>query len=177
MIELPDQSINVEHAVRASRFILLAILVTSMASTHAAVCESAMRRAFDFWLGNWQVHKTDGTIAGYNKITSEYGGCVIHEHYTTDRGYSGESLNMYDATRGVWHQTWVDSAGTLLTLEGGLRNGKMVLDGQLVGKDGKAAKQRITWTPNTDGTVRQLWEATDAQGKWTTSFDGVYSRR
>jgi hypothetical protein len=29
-------------------------------------------------------------------------------------GYSGESLNEYDAARKVWHQTWVDSSGTLL---------------------------------------------------------------
>jgi hypothetical protein len=160
------------------RSIFAAILMTStVLPAHAAGCDSAAHRAFDFWVGDWQVHKTDGTVAGHNKITREYGGCVVHEHYTTDRGYSGESLNIYDAARGVWHQTWVDSGGTLLTLEGGMRDGKMVLEGELVGKDGKVVRQRITWTPNTDGTVRQFWESMDAQGNWTTAFDGTYSRR
>jgi hypothetical protein len=29
----------------------------------------------------------------------EYGGCVLHERYDTGKGYSGESLNVYDAAR------------------------------------------------------------------------------
>ena len=112
-----------------------------------------------------------------NKITGEYGGCVLHERYDTQRGYSGESLNIYDATRKVWHQTWVDSSGTLLLLEGGMRDGKMVLEGQTVGDDGSISRQRISWTPHANGSVRQFWESTDATGKWTTAFDGLYTRK
>ena len=77
-------------------------------------------RQFDFWLGDWQVTRRDGVLAGINRIALEYGGCVIHERYATGKGYSGESLNVYDATRKVWHQTRVDSNGLLLTLEGPL---------------------------------------------------------
>ena len=43
-----------------------------------------------------------GKLAGTNRIEREYDGCVIHER---------------DAARHVWHQTWVDNSGTLLTLE------------------------------------------------------------
>jgi hypothetical protein len=53
----------------------------------------------------------------------------------------------------------------------------MVLEGQTQGKDGKSTKHRITWTPNADGSVRQLWESTDAAGQWTTAFDGRYTRK
>ena len=140
-------------------------------------CTDPAYRAFDFWVGDWQVHKPDGKPAGHNRITREYGGCVIHEHYTSEQGSSGESLNIYDASRKVWHQTWVDNSGLLLTLEGGLRDGAMVLEGQTVGADGKITKQRITWTPNADGSVRQLWELTNAKGEWTTSFDGKYTKK
>lgn len=140
-------------------------------------CASAEHRAFDFWVGDWTVKTNDGKVVGHNKIDREYGGCVVHEHYTTDRGYSGESLNIYDAARGVWHQSWVDNGGLLLTIEGGIRDGKMVMEGQTRGKDGQPVKQRITWTPNADGTVRQFWESTDAKGNWTTAFDGIYSRQ
>ena len=158
------------------------VLAISSATTCAATpapapCADAAFRAFDFWLGDWQVHKPDGKLAGHNNITREYGGCVVHEHYTTEHGYSGESLNIYDAARKVWHQSWVDNTGLLLTLEGGMRDGAMVLEGQTLGADGHATKQRITWTPNKDGSVRQLWEATNAQGEWTVSFDGKYTRK
>jgi hypothetical protein len=143
----------------------------------AAPCAAPEYRQFDFWVGEWQVHRKDGSVAGINRITQEYGGCVIHEHYATGRGYSGESLNTYDAPRKVWHQSWVDDSGLLLTLEGHLRGNNMVLEGVSPQPDGAQSKQRITWTPNADGSVRQLWEATDATGKWSIVFDGLYTKK
>jgi hypothetical protein len=143
----------------------------------AGPCEASEHRQFDFWLGEWQVHTPDGKLAGVNRIEREYDGCVLHERYVTDRGYSGESLNVYDAARKVWHQTWVDSSGTLLLLEGGLHEGKMVLEGQTLGTDGRITRHRITWTPNADGSVRQLWESSDGKGQWGVAFDGLYTRK
>lgn len=135
-------------------------------------CSDPAYRQFDFWLGEWEVRKPDGTLAGTNRISKEYGGCVLHERYSTAKGYSGESLNTYDVARKVWHQTWVDNDGLLLLLDGGLVNGRMVLEGQ-----GQGVRHRIAWTPNPDGTVRQFWESTDASGQWTVAFDGMYKRR
>ncbi len=154
---------------------LLASFVTPALA--APACGASEHRAFDFWLGEWQVRTPDGKIAGTNRIASEYNGCILHERYDTGRGYSGESLNIYDAGRKTWHQTWVDNSGTLLLLEGGLRNGSMVLEGQTIGTDAQVSKHRITWTPNADGSVRQLWESTDAKGQWSTAFDGMYTRK
>lgn len=143
----------------------------------AAPCDAGEHRQFDFWLGDWEVRTPDGKLAGTNRIEREYGGCVLHERYTTGGSYSGESLNVYDAGRRVWHQTWVDTSGTLLLLEGGLRDGSMVLEGRTVGADAQTTKHRITWTPSPDGTVRQFWESTDAQGRWIPAFDGLYKRK
>ena len=167
---------NVHGALAA---LTLASVVASGATPAlaAATCETPEHRAFDFWLGEWQVRTPDGKLAGVNRIAREYDGCVLHERYDTGRGYSGESLNIYDAGRKVWHQTWVDTSGTLLLLEGGLRGGSMVLEGQTVGADSQTTKHRITWTPNADGGVRQLWESTDAKGQWVTAFDGQYTRK
>ena len=140
-------------------------------------CSNSNYRAFDFWIGEWNVHGADGKLAGTNSITREIGGCVLHERYVTDRGYTGESFNVYDAPRGVWHQTWVDSGGLLLVLEGGVQDGTMVLRGQTVGSDGKVTKHRITWAPNADGSVRQVWESTGPGGESAVAFDGRYTRR
>jgi hypothetical protein len=149
----------------------------AQAAAAAPACGSAEHKGFDFWLGEWNVHGPQGRLAGTNSIRREIGGCVLHERYDTGRGYSGESFKLYDAARGVWHQTWVDSSGLLLALEGGLREGRMVLQGQTLAADGKATRHRITWTPQPDGSVRQLWESTNASGDWAVAFDGRYTRR
>lgn len=161
---------------------LLGVLAMSLATMAGAqpaatACEGAEHRAFDFWLGEWNVHVAGGKLAGTNSIKREIGGCVLHERYDTGRGYSGESFNIYDAPRKLWHQTWVDSSGLLLVLEGGLREGRMVLEGQTTGSDGKPTRHRISWTPQADGSVRQLWESTTPTGEWTVAFDGRYTRR
>jgi len=150
---------------------------TTAAAPSAAACSAPEHRQFDFWVGDWQVYRPDGKYAGRNRITSEYGGCVIHEHYDTQRGYSGESLNSYDAARKVWHQTWTDDSGLLLTLEGKFDGKSMILEGVSPDAKGVMTKQRITWTPNSDGTVRQLWESADEKGAWTVAFDGKYVKQ
>jgi Protein of unknown function (DUF1579) len=165
------------HRSLLASLVVTVALSTSARSAAAGACEASEHRQFDFWLGEWNVRTPDGKLAGVNRIASEYGGCVLHERYTTSHGYSGESLNTFDAGRKVWHQTWVDSSGTLLQLEGGLSGKSMVLEGQTVAADGKATKHRITWTPNADGSVRQHWESTDAAGQWSTAFDGTYTRK
>ena len=155
----------------------LVLVAAPLASQPSAPCTDPAYRQFDFWLGEWEVFKPDGTLAGTNRIEQEYAGCVLHERYATPGGYSGESLNMYDAARQVWHQTWVDNTGLLLQLDGRLVAGRMVLEGETPARDGPGTRHRITWTPNPDGSVRQFWESTDANGEWTVAFDGLYKRK
>ena len=162
---------------RMLRMATLALLCGQGVALAAGPCDTPAHRQFDFWVGEWTVHKVDGSIAGENTITREFGGCVLRERYATPSGYRGESLNIYDASRKRWHQTWVDIGGALLQLEGGLQDGRMVLEGEGVGADGKPLRHRISWTPLEDGRVRQHWESTDASGQWTTAFDGTYTRK
>jgi hypothetical protein len=163
----------------AALLTLLSLATLSGASTAAtpAPCAAPEHRQFDFWIGDWQVSTPDGKLAGHNRITREYQGCVIHEHYTTNHRYNGESLNIYDPLRKVWHQTWVDDAGLLLILEGKWNGKSMVLQGQSPDDQGVMRAQRVTWTPNTDGSVRQLWESQGDGGVWTILFDGRYVKR
>lgn len=157
--------------------VMLSLLPVVCAAEAPASCSAPEHRQFDFWLGDWRVHAPGGAFAALNRITSEYGGCVIHERYANGRGFSGESLNVYDPTRKVWNQTWVDDSGVLLTLEGRWNGKSMVLEGVGPDASGAQAKQRITWTPHADGSLRQLWESADATGVWTVVFDGSYTRK
>jgi hypothetical protein len=136
---------------------------------------------FDFWIGEWDVTGPDGTTYGRNSIASPFGNGILTEHWRGAGGVEGHSLNAYDAARGCWHQTWVDSGGSILMLDGGLVDGAMVLTGSAPDDDhpGRVLLQRITWTPGPDEEqVRQHWETSaDDGGTWETAFDGRYRRR
>lgn len=139
-------------------------------------CATEQHRQFDFWLGEWDVTQGDKP-AGQNRIETAHGGCVLTENWTSASGnFSGRSLNLYDQANDRWHQTWVDTTGTLLQLDGGLEDGSMVLSGQRPGSDGGQVTHRITWTPNDDGSVRQHWETSADGVTWVTAFDGLYAK-
>jgi hypothetical protein len=140
------------------------------------LCSAGKFRQFDFWIGDWNV-TSDGQPAGTNSIHSIHNGCALMENWQGAGvgGISGSSFNIYDQANDRWHQTWVDSSGTLLQLDGGWDKDHMVLQGKRPAADGKGVTtHRITWTPNDDGTVRQLWEASQDGQTWTVLFDGLY---
>jgi dihydroorotase/N-acyl-D-amino-acid deacylase len=163
---------------------LLALTAVSLFTTSALSaqrpCADDASRHFDFWSGRWMVRAASGALAGHNTIRPLLGECALEEHYTTPSGYEGKSLNVFDASRGVWHQTWVDNGGLLLRLEGGYDGENMVMEGETVGADGAVTLNRITWS-RVDGdpdVVRQLWEtSTDGGRTWTAGFDGRYIRQ
>lgn len=140
-------------------------------------CTTSHYRQFDFWIGEWTVTTPDGKYAGKNSIQPILNGCALYESWTGASGYRGDSLNFYDTSRGVWHQTWIDFAGGPLYGDGGLVDGSMVLSGSGKDRKGNNITNRITWTPNADGSVRQHWEvSSDAQASWNTVFDGLYKK-
>ena len=138
-------------------------------------CTTPEHRQFDFWLGDWEVKSPKGNIVGTNLITSEFGGCVLQEHWTNTQGNLGSSFNIFSSSDQKWHQAWVDDGGTFLNLIGEFKDGKMVLvDAASV------VTNRITWNLVDGDTdrVRQHWEQTQDGGKtWTTAFDGLYIRK
>lgn len=146
-------------------------------TTIVPACAAEPYRAFDFWLGTWDVRDTSNTVVARNVITRSNRGCTMHEHYTTTGAFTGQSVNAYDATRERWFQTWSDVSGTLLLLEGhSPRPGVMVLEGDRRDQQGPL-HDRITWTLLPDGRVRQLWDSTRDRGAtWRIVFDGHYER-
>ncbi len=141
-----------------------------------APCAKPEHRQFDFWVGEWKVQGPKGNPVGESSITSILGRCVILENWRGAGGSNGTSLNTFDATRGVWHQTWVDNQGGLLQLEGHATEGRMVLEGVQTRREGGPSRERITWEKQGD-RVRQLWESSTDEGKtWKVLFDGLYVR-
>lgn len=146
----------------------------------AKACTAPEHRQFDFWLGDWVVSDADGRALGTNRVESLEGGCVMQEHWVAARGgFTGTSLTAFDVDRRRWHQTWMDSGGSVALLDGGAVDGRVVLSGDASGGDaGAHRRNRISWIPLADGRVRQWWEQSADDGRtWSTVFDGYYARK
>lgn len=158
--------------------ILFAAALVTSPPPPASGCTDEAHRQFDFWIGDWEVRGgADGeTLLGHNRIASEAGGCVLHEHWRGARGLSGMSLNTYDPARRRWLQFWVGGDGVILRLEGGIEDGAMVMQGELPAAGGGVQRQRIRWTPRADGSVEQRWETSDDGQSWSVAFLGHYRR-
>jgi tetratricopeptide (TPR) repeat protein len=143
-------------------------------------CTAPEYRHFDFWLGEWDVTAAGNTQpTASSKISSQQAGCVILEEYTAG-GFTGMSINFYDNVTKRWHQSWMSNAGSAVYLEGGLNDkGEMAMsDEGMTSHEVTGNIGRTTWTPNADGSVRQLWEqSTDGGETWATVFDGIYTKK
>lgn len=134
-------------------------------------------RQFDFWLGEWECFSQNGQLSGTNRIELTCGGRVLQEHWKGAGGGPGTSLNIYDAQTKRWHQTWVDSSGTLLLLDGELQeDGAMMMEGVRPGAGGVEVLHRIIWKPEGE-QVRQTWSMSQDEGKtWRVLADLDYKK-
>jgi len=161
---------NLQQKETMRQMTLLFGLLLSGLFMHAQGEFEAHAQEFNFWIGEWTVYKTGtDTIAGYSRIEAILDGKALQEHYTsTQAAYTGTSLNKYNPQTSRWEQYWIDNSGVTLHITGGWEDGKMVL------QDENNPINRITWTPNSDRTVRQVWEQKKEGNEWVVVFDGHY---
>jgi len=148
------------------------------AQEESCACCTENHEAFDFWIGTWEVTNPDGTAAGKNTIVKSENNCVMRENWVSAKGgYTGTSTNFYNQNSGQWEQLWIDNTGAHLKLKGNRHGNQMILSSEeFKNKDGVLNRNRITWTLNNDGTVRQLWEILKEEKVISIAFDGHYQR-
>jgi hypothetical protein len=142
-------------------------------------CASAEYRQFDFWLGRWDVYPSGRSeLVAHSLIESVYNGCGVRENWMPLKTEnSGGSLNIYVSSESLWRQTWIDSSGARVDFKGKWNGKAMVLEGywQDFVAPGKGALVRMTYSEGSDGSVRQLGEASEDDGKsWQPNFDFTY---
>lgn len=161
-------------------FTIATMNVCMSQSVPPCACCHEKAKQFHFWAGDWETYNPKGKLVGTNHIVLLEGNCVMQENWVaTGGGYSGTSYNFFNTTTGKWQQLWLDNQGGNLQLEGEWTGTAMVLKSkEYKNQKGVLQTDRITWTPNPDGSVRQLWEVSADQEKtWTTAFDGMYKRK
>lgn len=146
-------------------------------TTHvtSSCMDDIQSRQFDFWVGRWNVF-VDGEKAAESKIELTLNGCLIIENYKNLKsGYAGKSINFYDVKKEKWVQVWTDIAGNVSRYTGQLKDRRMYFNGTNLSRDGEETMVRMEFTPNPDGSVRQLYEQSLNGGKtWKRLFDGMY---
>ena len=146
----------------------------------AQPCAAPEYHQLDFWVGNWDVYPTGkDKLVAHSLIESVY-GCGIRENWMPlgkEVNGGGGSLSLYDPKRKQWRQTWIDSTGTRVDLDGGFSNGVMSITGLWANfaGPGKDALVRMNYQKQPDGQVRQWAEASTDDGKsWQPAFDFLY---
>ena len=162
----------------SSMVLILFSIVLGNAQNENCKCCTESHKAFDFWVGEWEVTNPDGSKAGTNLIKKVQDHCILQENWIGASGNTGTSINFYNLKTGQWEQLWVDNSGTHLKLRGNRIDNQMILSSdEFLHTDGKNYVNRITWTNNSDGTVRQLWEVLENGEVVNTAFDGLYTKK
>jgi|SRR5579875_1832747 len=152
--------------------------ISSFCATPAKppACATPEYRQFDFWIGDWDAFDIDNpqTPVARARVERILDGCVLLEDYQAASGSHGQSFSIYDASRNVWHQSWVTNRGKLLVIEGALAPAGMVLSGADRQPDGKERRVRGTWKPVTGGVRETAVASTDGGKTWVLWFDLIF---
>ncbi|MGQ0742388.1 MAG: hypothetical protein ACT4OG_08885 [Alphaproteobacteria bacterium] len=169
--------------MKLSRAFATALILFSGAAlaqtTDTKPCGTPEYRQFDFWLGKWDVFPKakPGERIANSLIESVYGGCGIRESWMPFKGGGGGSLNTFRPDKNRWRQFWIDSQGSMADFIGGWNGKAMVLEGVWPQSGKPNQMTHMTFTPLSDGSVRQMGESSDDGGKtWQPSFDLIYRR-
>ncbi|MEO6581165.1 MAG: hypothetical protein ABIN83_08450 [Sphingomicrobium sp.] len=140
-------------------------------------------KQWDFWVGSWEVRpKGAETVIAHSLIEKRYSSCAIRENWMPmgrEIKGGGGSLSLYDTRKKQWRQTWIDSSGTRVDLDGGFSGGVMTIAGNWENyvAPGKDALVRMQYQLQPNGEVRQWGDSSDDGGKtWQPGFDFLYRR-
>ena len=160
-------------------FLSLMLNFSTYAQSEDCACCTPNHLAFDFWVGDWEVFLEDGSLAGTNFIVKDQDNCILRENWVSAKGgFAGSSTNFYNKQTGQWEQLWIDNSGSHLHLRGNRIGNKMVmLTDEIPVENKEPYVNRISWTYNEDGSVRQLWEILVDDKVTNVVFDGIYRKK
>lgn len=156
----------------------MALSMFPQTPTIAAPCTGPEYHQFDLFIGDWDTFDVGAptVLTARNHVTAMLDGCAVREVYVQLDGLRGESFSTYDATRKVWHQSWVTNHGALLLLEGRFEKDRMVLIAPERAASGATTLLRAIWWVE-GATVRERAERSTDNGRtWGPVFDIVFRR-
>jgi hypothetical protein len=155
--------------------IILSFISLAAQSLKPPACSATEYHQFDFWAGDWDSFDFGTTTKdAHVRVDRILEGCVLREDYQSVTGHKGQSFTIYDASRQVWHQTWVTNRGELLEIEGKFEDGQMVLSGSDLTPTGQKRQIRGVWKPVKGGVRETAVTSLDAGKTWQPWFDLIF---
>lgn len=142
--------------------------------------------SLDFGLGDWDLtwpaDQTGGepgeTMTGRNRIDRVLGGHVIEESFSSEDGFTGRSVSVFDERERIWRQTWVDDAGGYITLSGARDGEDLILATSPTVRDGETRFNRMVFSDITGDSLLWRWQVTSDDGAtWRDLWTITYRRR
>ena len=155
--------------------VALFLLAPASASPPPA-CEAPEYRQFDFWVGSWDVYRTDTEkLVAHSLIEKLYAGCAVRENWMPIGAPGGGSLNSWRPEEKRWRQTWTDGANSWNEYTGGIENGLMVLTGSSSMPGSARTAVRMTYEAKPDGSVVQTgYQSSDGGKTWSVRYQFAY---
>jgi DICT domain-containing protein len=94
--------------------------------------------------------------------------------------WSAHLSRQSDATRKLWHQTWVTNNGRLLVIEGRFESGTMTLAGIDHPAGQAQARERYVrgiWNPENGGIRETAQTSSDGGKPWQPWFDILFRKQ
>ena len=140
---------------------------------------------FDFWIGEWDLIWESSNNKGFGKniISKTLNGNVIEENFKvlndpSMKGYLGKSWSVYNKTKGIWYQTWVDNQGAYLDFIGEFDEDKRIFKREVFKPDGTKILQRMVFYDIQQNSFNWDWESSKDDGKtWTILWGIKYKRK
>ena len=160
-----------------STILLLFFCLT--ANGQAGCCEAKEYRAFDFWIGDWEVNsKFTGLKIGDNLIERIPGKTIIQENWTGFLTNSSTSFHHYDPSLKKWRQKWIDNTGNSIEFIGTVENDTARFTGASIHPSSQIkTDHRMMIAKVSEDEINQLWEQSVNEGPWNVIFNGQYLRK
>lgn len=154
-------------------------------------CDAPEARAFDFWVGEWNVNNRYRTPGGWvdagsatNQVFPVLGGCAVVELWDGNLGQNrirGFSIRAWSAAERQWVLVlnWPQAnAARFGVLRGDFRHGRGDFHVTRINADGDSVRTRYTFSDITDTSLR--WNdgtSTDGGTTWRTNWIMEFTRR
>lgn len=154
-------------------YILLIFFPTLIAhSQQSSVCNSENHNDLDFWVGSWNLTWNGGY--GTNKITKEYGDCVIRESFT-GTNMIGMSVSTFNVAENRWRQIWMDEQNDFIDLYGFEKNNTYTF--QTLPIDGSKMASRMVFSDIEKNSFLWTWQRSEDNGViWNDLWQIKYTR-
>ena len=133
-------------------------------------------RQFDFYIGRWTIQQVGGGTAT-DDVETLAGGVVLLET-SEAQNFFAASVSVFNLKTGLWTQTYNDTTGLYVQLTGGLRDDRMVLEGEFTDPiDGRRKLARLTYFNITAQAFDQTFEISQDGGQSWFTFRFHFIRR